>query len=246
MSNSDWRNVRASATTCYRCRPWAETWHFLCGSPSRDSRSAGGSMTRLAMILLFAAAASLGAQAQGGTGDDVPTTHRPPPGMCRIWIDGVPAGRQPAPTDCATAIRRRPPNARVIFGDEVRMQRGGEPRLPQAHAEEPRMEAGKQARLPQNSTGLRWSRRYFYFRRRTARPRHGELVSRCRNLHSGRLRPHRNFAGNFVELQSAGSFRQRRAIGFQCSSEAGRRRRIAGARAFRFQRVLEQTRRDRQ
>ena len=95
-------------------------------------------MTRLAMILLFAAAASLGAQAQGGTGDDVPTTHRPPPGMCRIWIDGVPAGRQPAPTDCATAIRRRPPNARVIFGDEVRMQRGGEPRLPQAHAEEPR------------------------------------------------------------------------------------------------------------
>jgi hypothetical protein len=27
----------------------------------------------------------------------------------------VPANRQPAPTDCATAIRNKPPNARVIF-----------------------------------------------------------------------------------------------------------------------------------
>ncbi len=50
-------------------------------------------------------------------GDPVPRGYAPPPGMCRIWIDGVPPGRQPAPTDCATAIRRKPPNARVIFGD---------------------------------------------------------------------------------------------------------------------------------
>ena len=45
----------------------------------------------------------------------IPKEYLPPKGMCRIWIDNVPANRQPAPTDCATAIRNRPPNARVIF-----------------------------------------------------------------------------------------------------------------------------------
>ncbi len=47
----------------------------------------------------------------------VPAHLRPPEGMCRIWLDGVPSSHQPAPTDCPTAIRNRPPNARVIFGD---------------------------------------------------------------------------------------------------------------------------------
>ena len=46
----------------------------------------------------------------------VPPGHLPPPGLCRIWIDGVPPGRQPRPTDCATAQRHRPANARVIYG----------------------------------------------------------------------------------------------------------------------------------
>jgi hypothetical protein len=45
----------------------------------------------------------------------VPKEYLPPPGMCRIWVDNVPANRQPAPTDCATAIRNKPPNARVVF-----------------------------------------------------------------------------------------------------------------------------------
>ena len=79
-------------------------------------------MIRLALSLLLLSAAPLAAQDRrtgGGSAD----AHRPPPGMCRIWIDGVPAARQPAPTDCATALRRRPPNARVIFGDEVRTPR---------------------------------------------------------------------------------------------------------------------------
>ncbi len=84
-------------------------------------------MIRLMLILLLAGAVPLAAQnasAEGGrdpadTGD-VPADHRPPPGMCRIWIDGVPAARQPAPTDCSTAIRRRPPNAKVVFGKELR------------------------------------------------------------------------------------------------------------------------------
>ena len=46
----------------------------------------------------------------------VPPGHLPPSGLCRIWIDGVPPGRQPRPTDCATAQRSRPANARVIYG----------------------------------------------------------------------------------------------------------------------------------
>jgi hypothetical protein len=37
--------------------------------------------------------------------------------MCRVWLENVPAGQQPAPTDCATAIRNRPNNARLVFGD---------------------------------------------------------------------------------------------------------------------------------
>jgi hypothetical protein len=39
--------------------------------------------------------------------------------MCRIWIDGVPPGHQPAPTDCATAAARVPPNGRIIYGDQT-------------------------------------------------------------------------------------------------------------------------------
>ncbi len=48
----------------------------------------------------------------------VPADSRPPKGMCRIWIDGVPAAQQPAATDCPSAIKNRPSNGRVIFGDD--------------------------------------------------------------------------------------------------------------------------------
>ncbi|MGH7602574.1 MAG: hypothetical protein ACRENK_01100 [Gemmatimonadaceae bacterium] len=48
----------------------------------------------------------------------VPPAFYPPAGMCRIWINEVPAGRQPAPTDCASAVRNRPTNGRVLFGDD--------------------------------------------------------------------------------------------------------------------------------
>lgn len=48
----------------------------------------------------------------------VPASHMPPAGMCRVWIQNVPPAQQPAPTDCASAIRNRPPNARVIFADD--------------------------------------------------------------------------------------------------------------------------------
>ena len=50
-------------------------------------------------------------------GPVVPAAYRPPAGMCRIWIEGVPPGQQPAPTDCVSAVRNRPVNGTVIFGE---------------------------------------------------------------------------------------------------------------------------------
>jgi hypothetical protein len=44
--------------------------------------------------------------------------------MCRIWIRDVPAGRQPAPTDCASAVRNRPANGKVLFGDDPSKGKG--------------------------------------------------------------------------------------------------------------------------
>lgn len=73
----------------------------------------------IAVSLAFAAAAApLSAQGRGQKANDIPPGMRPPAGMCRIWLDGVPPGQQPAPTDCATAVRNRPSNGRVIFGDD--------------------------------------------------------------------------------------------------------------------------------
>ncbi len=50
----------------------------------------------------------------------MPDSFTPPSGLCRLWISGVPASQQPAPTDCASAIRNRPSNAAVIFGPQRR------------------------------------------------------------------------------------------------------------------------------
>lgn len=55
----------------------------------------------------------------------VPKGYQPPAGMCRIWIKGVPPGQQPAPTDCPSAVRNRPANGRVLFGDEPAKSRKG-------------------------------------------------------------------------------------------------------------------------
>ena len=48
----------------------------------------------------------------------VPPGFYPPAGMCRIWVNDVPAAQQPAPTDCASAVRNRPSNGKVLFGDD--------------------------------------------------------------------------------------------------------------------------------
>jgi hypothetical protein len=59
------------------------------------------------------------AQAEQSRRDQtVPKGFGPPAGMCRIWISGVPASQQPAPTDCASAVRNRPANGKVLFGED--------------------------------------------------------------------------------------------------------------------------------
>jgi signal transduction histidine kinase len=75
-------------------------------------------MKHLAVLFAGFAISTAALQAQTAP-SSVPDSHRPPPGMCRIWIDGVPPAHQPAPTDCATAIRKRPMNARVVFGSDA-------------------------------------------------------------------------------------------------------------------------------
>jgi hypothetical protein len=67
----------------------------------------------------------------------VPPGFFPPVGMCRIWINDVPAGQQPAPTDCASAVRNRPANGRVLFGDEPpKTQKGKNDRSKSGPADE--------------------------------------------------------------------------------------------------------------
>lgn len=71
-----------------------------------------------ALIIGLVALASPSAVSAQARPKEIPASERPPAGMCRIWLDNVPAGQQPAPTDCATAVRNRPAKGRVIFGDD--------------------------------------------------------------------------------------------------------------------------------
>jgi hypothetical protein len=88
----------------------------------RTDRSTGRVST--AGEVLEAARRRAGVYGDGSTSGSagssrVPKGHLPPRGMCRVWVDGVPPGHQPAPTSCAQAERDRfqYSNARVIYGD---------------------------------------------------------------------------------------------------------------------------------
>lgn len=72
----------------------------------------------VALSIIIVALASPSVVVAQGRGKDIPASERPPAGMCRIWLDDVPAAQQPAPTDCASAVRNRPAKGRVIFGDD--------------------------------------------------------------------------------------------------------------------------------
>lgn len=79
-------------------------------------------MQRGWLVALGVAVGAPPLQAQGKIAADtaLPAAYRPPAGMCRVWLEGVSATQQPASTDCAAAMRTRPPRSRVIFGDPVR------------------------------------------------------------------------------------------------------------------------------
>ena len=83
-------------------------------------------MLRSALLTIACTAGLAGvAHAQQPQGsEDVPKAYRPPPGMCRIWLDKVPPKQQPAPTDCPTAVKNKPTNGKVIFGDDYK-EKGG-------------------------------------------------------------------------------------------------------------------------
>ena len=92
--------------------------HLLCAEGYPKTMAIPAVLLSLLMALTPASSAAQAlAPASKGQEKDapVPKAYLPPAGMCRIWVDNVPAARQPAPTDCATAIRNKPPNARVIF-----------------------------------------------------------------------------------------------------------------------------------
>ena len=63
----------------------------------------------LAAVLSLGVAASAGAQQSAGKQtEEIPAAYRPPKGMCRIWLKDVPPAQQPAPTDCASAVKNTP------------------------------------------------------------------------------------------------------------------------------------------
>jgi hypothetical protein len=84
------------------------------------SRSKFGTFS---FVVLFAAPAVLQAQQGGSSGGggaiSIPAAYMPPPGMCRLWVPGVAANRQPAITTCAVAVRNRAGDAQVIYGRDT-------------------------------------------------------------------------------------------------------------------------------
>jgi hypothetical protein len=80
-----------------------------------------------ALILVGAMAAPLSAQGRGSWSQGrIPPGQMPPAGSCRVWYDGVPPGQQPPPMSCRDAerIASRSRDARVIYGDQGRYDRG--------------------------------------------------------------------------------------------------------------------------
>ena len=90
------------------------------------ARVCGGRLTRfiwfVPLVALAAVCRPLAAQDARDLPPQMPVTFTPPAGLCRIWLDGVPATQQPAPTDCASAIKNRPASAAIVFGPKRRTE----------------------------------------------------------------------------------------------------------------------------
>jgi hypothetical protein len=105
----------------------------------------------LAVLPVVAGAQSVRSLQQQGPA--VPSHMMPPPGKCRIWMDGVAPERQPAPTDCQTALRQRPANGRVVFGpsDRENAETGFRSRTPAARPDTVRRVTPPATREPRES-----------------------------------------------------------------------------------------------
>jgi hypothetical protein len=80
----------------------------------------------IGILTVGVAATAAAQQPPVGQSTEIPDEYRPPKGMCRIWLKDVPPKQQPAPTDCATAVKKSPPNGRVVFGDTEEKKTKGE------------------------------------------------------------------------------------------------------------------------
>ena len=78
-------------------------------------------LTRTATLLGLSVvlAGTAAAQGRGRGSDSYPPGFKPPPGMCRVWIKGVPPGRQPGVTDCVSARATALANSTVLYGDRA-------------------------------------------------------------------------------------------------------------------------------
>src|SRR5471032_3079887 len=83
--------------------PWSALIRLGEGAMTAEIRMKAIGFASVA-ICAFAASASA-QQAQKPARDEIPAEQRAPKGMCRIWLKGVPAAQQPAPTDCAAAVK---------------------------------------------------------------------------------------------------------------------------------------------
>jgi len=90
--------------------------------------------TTAALIALAVLAGTAEAQGRGRKAGKIPPGHLPPPGMCRVWHDGVPPGHQPPATSCAAArYEAARSGGRLIYGgDDSRDDRYDRDRYPDA------------------------------------------------------------------------------------------------------------------
>jgi hypothetical protein len=97
------------------------------GVPDVTSARLSHSLLAIVAVAAIAPAALLAQRADKRA--EVPAAYKPPAGMCRIWVDAVPPDKQPAPTDCSAALKNKPTNGRVLFGESTASTRGGPPAL---------------------------------------------------------------------------------------------------------------------
>jgi hypothetical protein len=141
---------------------------------------------------LFVAGSTADAQLRRTTTTSYPDARTLPTGMCQVWIDGLPANRQPAATDCATARRTQPRNSRVIYGTRqpTNVYGNRDPRsIPGSPQYDPRFDPRSSQydpRLdPHNRGNSEWERKQEREREKLARKQEKEREKEWRKSHKG-------------------------------------------------------------